>query len=56
MKVATSRRLHLELTIEEAIALEMSTSWNPNMDVNSKEKEIVDDINEVLTKFIEEEN
>lgn len=56
MKVTTSRVLHLELTMEEAIALEISTSYNPTMDVNSPETEIVNDINEVLTKFIVEEN
>jgi len=42
--------------MEEAIALEISTSWNPEMDVNSKDTEIVNDINEILNKFIEEEN
>jgi len=55
MKATTSRRLHLELTVEEAIALEISTSCNPTMDVNSIETEIVNDINETLIKFIEEE-
>lgn len=56
MKVTTSRVIHLELTLEEAISLEISTSHNPTMDVNSKEFEIVYDINEQLNKFIEEEN
>ena len=56
MKITSSRRLHIELTLEEAIALEVSTSYNPEMDVNSDETEIVNTINEALNQFIEEEN